>query len=364
MAILNRLYAKGGDDMSYVIGGIQQLGVGTPEEEKSCQWYARVFGMTTPIFREAAPAPFMTRYTGGDVQSRSATLAINLQGGSGFEIWQYTSRKTVMPSFEIQTGDLGILYGKIKATDLNGAFARMKGEGVEILSGRIMSLPDGRGCFYIRDPWGNIFQVLEDNDFFQQGKFPTGGPCGAVIGVSDCDRSLPFYRELLGYDLIVDDVTGTFEDLAVLPGGKGKFRRILLSHSRKASGPFAPIFGTSYIELIQSLDRSPAEIFKDRFWGDGGFIHLCFDILDMADLKGVCEKAGHPFTVDSADSFNMGEAAGHFTYIEDPDGALIEFVETHKIPLMKKWNWYLDLRKRDGKPLPRWMLKMLKTNKY
>ncbi len=350
--------------MSYVIGGIQQLGVGTPDEQGSCGWYARVFGMTTPIFREAAPAPFMTRYTGGEVQSRSATLAINLQGGSGFEIWQYTSRKTVMPASPVLAGDLGILYGKIKAIDLEGAFGRMKGEGVEILSPSVLPLPDGRGCFYIRDPWGNIFQVLEDNDFFQPGKFPTGGPCGAVIGVTDCDRSLSFYRDLLGYDLVIDDVTGSFADMAVLPGGEGRFRRILLTHSQPPRGPFAPVFGTSYIELIQSLDRKGERIFRDRFWGDGGFIHLCFDILGMADLKGACERAGHPFTVDSADSFNMGEAAGHFTYIEDPDGTLIEFVETHKIPLMKKWNWYLDLKKRGGKPLPRWMLRMLKTNRY
>ena len=50
----------------------------------------------------------------------------------------------------------------------------------------------------------------------------------------------------------------------------------------------------------------------------------------------------------------MGEASGHFTYIEDPDGTLIEFVETHKIPIVKKLNWYLDMRKRNReKQLPR-----------
>jgi hypothetical protein len=57
----------------------------------------------------------------------------------------------------------------------------------------------------------------------------------------------------------------------------------------------------------------------------------------------------------------MGEAAGYFSYIEDPDGTLIEFVETHKIPLLKKLGWYLDLRKRSNpeKPLPRLLLKAL-----
>jgi len=76
---------------------------------------------------------------------------------------------------------------------------------------------------------------------------------------------------------------------------------------------------------------------------------------------------GYPFTVDSSrsfkegDSFDMGEAAGQFAYIEDPDGTLIELVEAHKIPLMKKLNLHLDLRKRDPeKSLPKWMLGMLR----
>ncbi|MEM7658816.1 MAG: VOC family protein, partial [Bacteroidota bacterium] len=58
--------------------------------------------------------------------------------------------------------------------------------------------------------------------------------------------------------------------------------------------------------------------------------------------------------------FDMGEAAGSFSYIEDPDGTLIEFVETFKLPQIKKIGWYLDMRKRNpAKPLPNWMLKTL-----
>ncbi|MEO1711763.1 MAG: VOC family protein, partial [Bacteroidota bacterium] len=104
-----------------------------------------------------------------------------------------------------------------------------------------------------------------------------------------------------------------------------------------------------------------------RLWGDLGFIHLCFDINGMAELRDLCAQKGHPFTVDSAadrDTFDMGEAAGNFSYIEDPDGTLIEFVETHKIPILKKLNWYLDLRKRNPeKPLPHWMLRTLALNR-
>ena len=84
----------------------------------------------------------------------------------------------------------------------------------------------------------------------------------------------------------------------------------------------------------------------------------------MDILKKECENKGFPFTVDSSNSFDMGEAAGRFSYIEDPDGTLIEFVETHKVPVMKKIGWYINLKNRDPKKhLPRWMLLAMGLNK-
>lgn len=60
----------------------------------------------------------------------------------------------------------------------------------------------------------------------------------------------------------------------------------------------------------------------------------------------------------------MGEAAGHFSYIEDPDGTLIEFVETHKVPVLKKIDWYLNLKNRQAeKPLADWMVKGMGLNR-
>jgi hypothetical protein len=124
------------------------------------------------------------------------------------------------------------------------------------------------------------------------------------------------------------------------------------------------LLGDSYIELVEAIDYVPKNIFENRYWGDLGFIHLCFDIKNMQALKLHCQKNGHPFTIDGGSGFEMGEAAGHFTYCEDPDGILIEFVETKKIPILKKLGWYLDLKKRKPeKPLPNWMLKALKMNR-
>ena len=85
----------------------------------------------------------------------------------------------------------------------------------------------------------------------------------------------------------------------------------------------------------------------------------------MDDLRKECKEKGFPFTVDSANSFDMGEAAGHFSYIADPDGTLIELVETHKVPLIKKLGIYIHMKNRPPeKSLPRWMLNAMRMNRY
>lgn len=345
--------------MDYIISGIQQVGIGVPNVREAFNWYRKYFGMDIPVFEEAAEANLMLPYTGGMPHKRHAILAINMRGGGGFEIWQYTSRTPQPAAFIPEAGDLGIYICKMKSINVRETYRAMKGAGVELLSA-VEKDPAGKDHFFLKDPYGNLFEVIDSSSWFGSGTHFTGGPSGVTIGVSDIEKSKKFYSEILGYDTVEYDVNGRFDDLSALPGGKSEFRRVLLSHSKAREGSFSRLLGSSKIELIQVKDRQPRKIFENRFWGDLGYIHLCFDIKNMAALKTKCEKAGSPFTVDSGNNFEMGEAAGHFSYVEDPDGTLIEFVETFKIPILKKFNWYLDLRKRSPrKPLPDWMLKSM-----
>ncbi|MEI6412341.1 MAG: VOC family protein, partial [Bacteroidota bacterium] len=321
--------------------GIQQIGIGVSNVHEAFKWYRIHFGMDVPIFEEAATAGLMLPYTGGQARDRHAILAMNMQGGGGMEIWQYTSRTPVPPAFQPQLGDLGIYIAKIKSKDVQATFHKLRKSGCNIVTNP-MPRPDGREHFFVKDPWGNLFEVVGSDEWFSQSRPDlTGGMYGCIIGVSDMDKSLRFYREILGYDRVVYDETKGFDDFHGIDGGFSTCRRVLLQHSEKRKGPFSPLLGNTEIELVQTLERTPRKLFEDRLWGDLGFIHLCFDMTGMAELKQFCAEKGHPFTVDSSGSFDMGEAAGYFSYIEDPDGTLIEFVETHKIPIMKKIGWYL-----------------------
>lgn len=349
------------------ICGIQQMGVGVPDVQKAWAWYRKNFGVDVRIFEEAAEAPLMIDYTGGIVQSRTATLALSMDGGGGFEIWQFTSRPTEKAEFDLQLGDYGMIACKIKSRDVKATHENMLKNGVKDLSD-IKQSPDNKNHFYVKGLNGNIFEVVEATDWFSRTNHPShcGGVYGSMIGVSDIDKSMHLYQDILNYDEVVYDQTGYFEDLNFFPSGTGKFRRVLLKHSSKRTGPFAPLLGDSTIELLQSIERKDCrKIFENRFWGDWGFIHLCFDVQGMDALKQECEEKGFPFTVDSSDTFDMGEAGGRFSYVEDPDGTLIEFVETHKVPILKKFGWYIHLKNRKpGKSLPRIILKLMGLNRY
>jgi catechol 2,3-dioxygenase-like lactoylglutathione lyase family enzyme len=281
-----------------LISGIQQVGVGVKKVYEALDWYHKHLGFNTPVIDDAGTAELMLPYTAGKPQKRHAVMAYNLQGGGGLEIWQYVDRTPSPPAFDLHLGDLGIHMTKIKSKDVKALYDRLKKENVAVL-GDLKKSPDGRSVLYFSDPYGNLFQAVETEEVFKKTKYKNGGVFGAVIGVSDMEASVAFYRDVLGYDRILYDRTEAFDDYKEIPGGAWILRRVLLTHSNKRPGPFSRLFGKSEIELIRSEERKGEKIFKDRLWGDLGFIHLCFDVLDMNALKEKCEKAGFPFTVDS-----------------------------------------------------------------
>jgi len=347
---------------SFLLSGIQQVGYGVANLSASFAWCRRAFGTDIRIFEDSGTAPLMARYTGGTVHARHAVLAANLQGGSALEIWQFTDRSPAAPAAPAGMGDLGIFSARIRTRDAALAHAHLARRGCPV--GPVSHNPSGEAQFFLADPGGSHWQVVETAEgWFSRGRHPTGGVAGCLVGVSDIDRALPLYHGVLGYN-ILHDASGAFPDWAGLPGGGERFRRVLLGLEGERPGPFGRLLGPSRIELVQSLERKPRRIFADRFWGDPGFIHVCFDVQGMDGLAEACRAAGFPFTVDSATAFAMGEAAGRFAYVEDPDGTLVEFVETRRMAIARKLGLFLDLSRRDPRrPLPRMMLRLLALNR-
>lgn len=340
--------------MHNFLSGIQQIGIGVSDATSSMHLYKHLFGMDILIFDDEATASLMTQYTGNKAYNRRAVLTMNLQGGGGFEIWQFKDRIPQTAS-SIRLGDIGIYAAILKTKDIFESHKRLS--RVDVLEVSALKICEsGIDYFYVTDASNNTFKIIPSKEWFLTKKYDLGGVTGAVIGVSDMEQSIHFYKNVLGINTVLYDFL--FQENGM------KYRKVGLSKLATGKGAFNKLLGNVTLELVQNLDYNAPKIYENRFWGDCGFIHLCFDVIAMDALKQHALNYGLQFSVDSNNTFAMDNASGRFCYIEDPDGTLIELVETHKVPILKKIGWYLDLRKRNyEKPLPDWMIKMLALSK-
>ena len=124
----------------------------------------------------------------GQPQKRHACIAVNLQGGGGFEIWQYSERKPQPVGFDIAVGDLGVFAAKLNCRDIPACQKALKAKWDAVSD--VSALPDGTPCFYVKDLYGNCFQLVQtDYIYIDEGKL-TGGMAGTVVGVTDMDKSI------------------------------------------------------------------------------------------------------------------------------------------------------------------------------
>ena len=338
-----------------IIYGIQQVGVGVQDADAAFEWYAKVLGADMLVFDDRKMATHMAQYMGGEAHQKRALLAMHPNGGGGFEIWQYQDRKPQGLATPLLPGDLGVNFMTIKTHDLVASYAHLQRHQTEILTAPAPT-SDGEQSFFFKDPYGNLIQLKTAHSWFSKRYGPLGGILGVGIGVSDIDQAKALYAAILGYSQVVYDEIST--------GSSGRIRRVLLRMPAYPQGGFSELLGSSEIELLQCLDRTPVRTFADRYWGDLGYIHVCFDTKNIHTLMDECASEGFPFQVKSEATFEMGDANGRWGYLEDADGSLVEFVETQRVPLMKQFNWSIDMRQRDPhQPLSRWLLRAMRLKR-
>nr|WP_256999024.1 VOC family protein [Draconibacterium orientale] len=133
--------------MKAQINGIQQLGVGVEDLQEAWKWYREHFSMDIRMFEDEATAELMLAHTAGKTRDRKAVLALNMQGGGGFEIWQHTGKKPEPINFEIQLGDLGINIGKIKTENVQAVYDKFSASKLNLLT-PVSKDPAGNDHFF------------------------------------------------------------------------------------------------------------------------------------------------------------------------------------------------------------------------
>lgn len=142
------------------------------------------------------------------------------------------------------------------------------------------------------------------------------------IGVSDMERSLRFYAEL-GFGDVVFDYSGPLGGLAAVTGHEDTEARVVYLRSTNPT-----ILGRAGIKLVQVTSRAQAPLPDGFAYGEPGICEVCIHVKSYEDFHQSLVDAGHKVLMDPNDQI-LDPYKTHcgLSYIEDPDGAKIEFIE-------------------------------------
>jgi catechol 2,3-dioxygenase-like lactoylglutathione lyase family enzyme len=150
------------------------------------------------------------------------------------------------------------------------------------------------------DPTADVDNPLNDLRF-----------CHLVIGVTDMDRALAFYRGVLGMDVVFDQLMS------------GEPFDAVLHASRKQEGrAVGGLLGGMMLELL-SLSRTPrADDGPTKRRGIIGLQVMSLSVTDLDEAHRRITAAGH--TPDQ-EPFEIGGVRMFF--VKDPDGTPVELIE-------------------------------------
>ena len=134
-----------------------------------------------------------------------------------------------------------------------------------------------------------------------------------AISTSDIERSLSFYKDMLG-----------FEEVAGFSWEKGNDAIDTITNLKSSAGRVALIrIGNAFVELFEFQSPQPVKANPNRPVCDHGVTHICLEVEDVEAEHKRLSTAGMRFLSPPVDA-GMGLKA---VYGRDPDGNVVELLE-------------------------------------
>jgi catechol 2,3-dioxygenase-like lactoylglutathione lyase family enzyme len=255
---------------------------------------------------------------------RTARLRL---GGEEIELLEYLAPRGRPMPVDARSNDKSFQHIAIITGDMDKAYAHLRAHKVRHASTGPQTLPDwnpnagGIKAFYFKDPDDNVLEILEfpagkgDPKWpalheKQPGKLFLGIDHTAIV-IADTERSLKFYRDHLGLEVVggAENWGPEQERLNNVFGA-----RLRITALKAASGPG--------IEFLEYLAPTDGKIYPpDSRANDGWFWQTHLRAVDVDPLLEILRRADAPFyssglveTPDQALNLNRG------FLVKDPDG--------------------------------------------
>lgn len=241
-----------------------------------------------------------------NLENENTSEFISIEGGAFVQFIE--DEKSNLKVLEPDLSEIGIIGLKIKTRKIDTNFFMRRREDM-FAQEKIWTKPLNRKHFHIHTE-NLLFQIIDskDNFFAHFGKFNSGIE-GAIIGVSDIQKSAEFYKNILGYNKVIFKEEGIFNDFKNIKGGDRKYKRMILQQSENQNFKYRYFLGNSEIELLQFIGEETSKT------PDFEYASLNFITSNINDIVGRSYNDGILFQEDKKDKSIL-----HFL---DPDGIKI-----------------------------------------
>ena len=131
------------------------------------------------------------------------------------------------------------------------------------------------------------------------------------VSVADIDRSLGFYRDVLGLEVIYDDDVDDIDGLNAVVGMEAARGRVVWLRA-----------GDTMVELWQWDSPQGRELPDDYVPADRGVTHVACEVDDVDEVCARVVAAGYHANTEPVDL-----SLHKTTYVRGPDGEIVELLE-------------------------------------
>jgi catechol 2,3-dioxygenase-like lactoylglutathione lyase family enzyme len=138
------------------------------------------------------------------------------------------------------------------------------------------------------------------------------------VGLStpDLDRLTAFYRDVMGFDVVMNTQWRDREIIDRMVGLSGSAARQVMLKA-----------GNAYLELFEYESPVPRPPLTDRNPADHGYTHFCIDVVDIDAEYERLSANGMSFHAPPPTTDELGHTRLRAIYARDPDGNIVELQE-------------------------------------
>jgi len=194
--------------LAEVVSRVDTIGLTVSDMDRSVDFYSRVLDFKKVSDNEVAGAEY--EHLEGVFGARARIVKMKL-GDESIELTEYLAPKGRPFPVDSRSNDRWFQHMAIIVSEMNAAYERLRSHRVQYASSGPQRLPDsnvsaaGIEAFYFRDPDDHYLEILHfppgkgDRKWHEAHSNLFLGIDHTAIVVQDTEKSLIFYRDLLGF---------------------------------------------------------------------------------------------------------------------------------------------------------------------